>query len=151
MRFLGYVIFWYDVCIEDKQIKAVLNKLKRQVTQDILMFLRFLNFCWQIIQRVNEITVTLISILRSTNNHAANKLILTKYNLNRICGGKMIVEANGVHNESITRFFTFRTRLTFVKLRWAFILASIMPHFDLESYIRIKINVSRYVSCEILN
>ena len=46
--------------------------------------------------------------------------------------------------EAGTSFFTPKTRLAFTQLRQAFVKASILHHFDLESYIRIKTNASGY-------
>ena len=48
-------------------------------------------------------------------------------------------------------FFTPRDRLAFTKLRQAFIIAPILHHFDSEHYIRVEMDVSGYVICEVLS
>ena len=48
-------------------------------------------------------------------------------------------------------FLTFKTRLTFIKLRQAFIEAPILHHFNLECHIQIKINISGYTIGRILS
>lgn len=50
-----------------------------------------------------------------------------KDSIYRVGDGKIIVEANG--KESKTRFFIFRARLAYAKLRQAFNTALILHHF----------------------
>ncbi len=42
-------------------------------------------------------------------------------------------------------FLTFGARKAFTELRQAFVEASILNHYDLEYYIKIKTNISGYV------
>lgn len=69
--------------------------------------------------------------------------IARKKNYQKISKSKKMV--------SFLEFFIFGARLMFTKLKQAFIKAPILYNFDLECYIRIKINISDYAIGRILN
>ncbi len=65
MRFLGYIISYPGLQIEEEQIKAVYDWLKRQSIYDIKVFLGFANLYWQFIQGFSKLAASLTSMLKT--------------------------------------------------------------------------------------
>lgn len=66
MRFFGYVIFAYEIKIEDEKIVAVKEWSKSKLICNIQLFISFTNVYWQIINNINWIAVLLIPMLKIT-------------------------------------------------------------------------------------
>lgn len=65
--------------------------------------------------------------------------------MDEVANAKVIVEVNVLGKESGTRFFTFKARLAFAKLRHFFSTALILYYFDSECHIWVETDVSGYV------
>ena len=65
VRFLGYIVFYQGIQIEEKQIKAVYNWPEPQSVCDIQVFLGFANFYRQFIQEFSKLAAPLISMLKT--------------------------------------------------------------------------------------
>lgn len=112
--FLGYVIFLQDVCIKNEQINTIHDWAKLQSIRDIHIFLEFANFYNKFIKGFRQIIALLISMLRALSSPTANESIFTKDSIDKIIGGKMIVEVNSKRLRM--GFLSLEARLAFAKL-----------------------------------
>ena len=135
------------------------------------MFISFANFHQRFIKDFNKIAVLLISMLKTTE--LSEKLALRAYRTgnNDVVGGgddrvdEIIVDLFKSKNKKSkklmympnigatreTNFLTPNIKKAFNYLRLAFIEARILWHFDLESHIKIKTDVSGYAIGEVLS
>ena len=67
MRFLGYIISYQGISMEEEQIKAVHDWPKPQSVRDIQVFLGFANFYRQFIQGFSRLAAPLTSMLKTTS------------------------------------------------------------------------------------
>ena len=65
MRFLGYIVFYQDIQIGEKQIKAIHDWPKSQSVRNIQVFLEFANFYQQFIQEFSRLAVSLTFMLKT--------------------------------------------------------------------------------------
>ena len=66
MRFLGYIVSYQGIQIEEKQITVIYNGSKLQLVCDIQVFLGFANFYWQFIKRFSRLAIPLTFMLKKT-------------------------------------------------------------------------------------
>ena len=62
---LGYVVFSKGICMENEGIKAIKQS---QSVQNIQVFLGFVNFYCQFIQRFSQITISFTLMLKISGN-----------------------------------------------------------------------------------
>ena len=66
MRFLGYIVFYQDIQIEENQIKNICDWPKTESVRDIQVFLEFANFYQQFMQRFSKFDALLTFIPKTT-------------------------------------------------------------------------------------
>ena len=134
------------------------------------MFIGFANFYWYFIQGFSRIAAPLISMLKTTGLFEKSALRAFKAGNNKVVGGdnranETIVDSSKSKNKKSRKstcvpnirakrklnFLTSNAKKAFNHLRLAFIKAPILWHFDLESYIRIEIDVSSYAISRVLS
>ncbi len=67
MRFLGYILSYQGIQIEENQIKANHNWLEPQSICDIQICLEFANFYQQFIQRFSRFAAPITFMLKTTS------------------------------------------------------------------------------------
>ena len=174
VRFLGYIVSLWGICIEDERIKAVKQWPEPKSIRDIQVFLGFANFHWRFIQGFSRIAAPFTSMLKTTGSTGSVASLketksgvggvsvvdmvgggeVTKptkrKNLAKTTKSKILVKSKN-HDfpksrpeEAGTGFLTPKARLAFTQLRQAFVEAPIFHHFDPESHIRIETDASGY-------
>lgn len=137
VQFLAYLLFFQDICMENKQIKAIHNRTESQSVWDIYVFLKLANFYQQFIQDFNWIIVLVISMLQTTSDSTAKESTsIGNVNPKRVGDGNEVYEAHIVGktntgaSESETRFFTLGPGLAFAKLIFAFNKVAVWNYFN---------------------
>ena len=163
--FLDYIISDYSIRIENKKIKEVKNWPKPKSLWEIQIFISFDNFYRCFIQSFSKIAVPFTSMLKITklfelalkafrvddeivgsiNSDGANKTVvdLSKSKKSKNDKSKIPIRINiGAIEEP--SFLIPGHKKVFKYLKYAFMEASILQHFDLECHIQIKINTWGY-------
>ncbi len=65
MRFLGYIVFYQGIQMEEERIKAGRDWPKPQSVRDIQVFLGFANFYRRFIQGLSRLAAPLTSMLKT--------------------------------------------------------------------------------------
>lgn len=80
-------------------------------------------------------------MLQTKIDFSANKSTSAN-SINAISSDKLIVETNG--KDRRTEYITLGAKLSFIKLKQAFITAPILHHFDPKCHVRIETDMSDY-------
>ncbi len=180
MRFLGYIVSYQGIQMEEEWIKAVRDWPEPQSVRDILIFLGFANFYRRFIQGFIRLVAPLTFMLKTVS-------VVGPINKNPKQGGQEIQvedqgekepaqksrkgqkgpktakskkwiraeksEASRAKNLSSQSgsFLIFEARKAFIELRKAFVEAPILNHFDPKRHIQIETDVSGYAIGGILN
>ncbi len=67
VRFLGYIVSYQGIRMEEERIKAVRDWPKSQSVRDIQVFLGFANFYRRFIQGFSRLAAPLTSMLKATS------------------------------------------------------------------------------------
>ncbi len=67
VRFLGYIVSYHDIQMEEEPIKAVRDWPEPQSIHDIQVFLGFANFYRRFIQGFSRLAAPLTSMLKTTS------------------------------------------------------------------------------------
>ena len=105
--FLGYVVFFKGICMEDERIEVIKDWLEPKSVQDIQVFIGFANFYRRFIQGFSRIAAPLTSMLKATSVALVKK----------------------------ASFLTPEAKLAFTQLWQAFTEAPILHHFDPKCHI----------------
>ena len=130
------------------------------------MFIGFANFYQRFIQSFSRIAAPLTSMLKTTELsqkssprvfRAGNYEVVrgaddeTVVNLSKNKKSRKSTRVPNIEATGKSNFLTPDTKKAFDHLRLAFIKASILRHFDLESYIRIETDASSYAISRMLS
>ncbi len=67
VRFLGYIVSYQGIQMEEERIKAICDWLEPQSVRDIQVFLGFANFYRQFIPGFSRLAAPLTSMLKTTS------------------------------------------------------------------------------------
>ena len=115
--------------MQSKKIEVIRQWLASVFVNEIQQFIKLCNFYRKFIKHFNKIAEFLTLMLTNTQyNHERKR----KKNMKKAFTKRLSSQFND--------FFTSQAYRVFVKLRNAFLKASILIHFDSKKFIRVKID-----------